>query len=308
MPNNKKQRGRDNQKKKEAHNEAQKKAEREKQLARLEQDLQQKFGTPEIDELLKELALSSSTAAEETKVVCYHGSVAKHFVAGSEYSQLLKTCIKIQKKNFGGGDYENQFGKVDEFLKKNKNRVFDQNFAQFVFAVSVSLYCKLTPREKELYSRSTEAKLENSIILELYMITQFAIDIRYSCIPKGNNEEVNMKKITKYKRDIDTERGLINCLHRETKRYCTCMVSNKIEAKDMDKMEPCAGCGKMFPKDKLKACKKCNLVWYCSLKCCEDMWPMHKKDCQYYVRVRGTGMPTMPAASAASLSFTGSGD
>ena len=275
MPNNKKQRGRDNQKKKEAHNEAQKKAERKQQLARLEQDLQRKFGTPGIDELLNELVISSSSVT-----ACFHGSVAKHFVAGSEYSKILKTHTKLRKKNLG------DYGKINEFLNqaKNRNRVLDPNFAQFIFAVGVSLYCKLTPRERKLYSRpAPTTDVENSIIFELWSITQFAIDIRYNCIPQANNQEVDETKLNKYDRDIDTERGLINCLHRETKRYCTCMASNKIEAKNMEKMEQCAGCAKLYPKDRLKACKKCDLVFYCSLQCCENDWPMHKKDCQPYV-------------------------
>ena len=78
---------------------------------------------------------------------------------------------------------------------------------------------------------------------------------------------------------METERGLIYCLHRETKQYCDCLVTKKDEANAMGKMERCEHCHTEFPKKLMKKCDGCEMVVYCSRDCCSQNWPYHKPHC-----------------------------
>ena len=88
-------------------------------------------------------------------------------------------------------------------------------------------------------------------------------------------------KWMKYSRDLEDERGIINCLYRETKNYCDCMKTKKMEANNMDKMDLCHGCCKVFPKARTMVCDGCQAVVYCSKECSITDWPCHKSFCTY---------------------------
>ena len=172
-PNNKKQRGRNNQKKKEAQNAAQKKAEAVVRRAQLEAELQGKFGTPAVDKLIRVIATaiiespqpagtatapgaastssSNSTTETEDSVVCYHGSSAQHFVASSEFLKIVKSYVVLTKKNAGCGSDQYQDA-LDRFSRdeENKNGYLDGEFTNFVFALGVSLYLRITYEEKKI--------------------------------------------------------------------------------------------------------------------------------------------------------------
>ena len=113
---------------------------------------------------------------------------------------------------------------------------------------------------------------------------------------------INYEKNCKYNRDITNERGLINCLSRETSLYCNCMTPHKIEANKklsetttttttMDgrvttvvptvvKVGTCFGCQQEFPKQTLSFCTGCNIHKYCGKRCQIDNWPHHKVFCK----------------------------
>ena len=261
MPSNKKQRGRESKKK----NEAQKKA-----------DSQRMFGTPAVDNVIKDIAAME----KEDGVVCYHGSSAEHFLAGSEFLNFVKSDVVLNKK------YDNldQFQDVyDKFMNENAN----VECTNFIFALGVALYLKLTCEEKESYHRlqmskkSPSGKMKQTPSFELECVLELGLYIKYEVIPHTKEEEnVDDKKFHKYMRDVENERGVINCLYREAKNNkCDCMTTKKIEANDMDKMDLCHGCRKRFPKARTKLCDGCEVAVYCSDECQSNDWLRHKPYC-----------------------------
>ena len=98
--------------------------------------------------------------------------------------------------------------------------------------------------------------------------------------PKSEQEQADdRKKCVRYVHDINTDRGLINVLHRETKKDCDCMATKKEEANTMDRMFRCEGCHKEFSKKRLKKCSRCNMH-YCSKKCSHADWSHHNFCCK----------------------------
>jgi hypothetical protein len=83
----------------------------------------------------------------------------------------------------------------------------------------------------------------------------------------------------KYCRDVRTERGVINCLSRETIEFCDCMVTKKDAAKTMEKLGVCYQCEDLFSKKQLFKCSACHSHQYCSKKCQVNDWTRHKTIC-----------------------------
>ena len=290
MPNNKKQRGRDNQKKKEA----QKKAAQNALL-----------GTPAIDEWINELAArsfsttaksppaavskSSSTLSTEQEdgVVCYHGSSAEHFVADSDFLNLVKSYVVLLKKYEGVNDAQGHiahakfYGDTD-----NQSLYLDDDCPNFLFALAVSVYLKLTSADKERYRKLKTlgrhtimeiGEVKKTSSYELETILKMGLTLKYLVIPQSKGEKIDEEQLRKYRRDVDSERGVINCLYRETS--CDCMVTDKDRANDMDKMDLCHGCRKRFPKATTMVCDGCQTVVYCSEECCVNDWSRHQTYC-----------------------------
>jgi len=305
-PNNKKQRGRESQKKKEAQNAAQKKAaaalavaEREKQTAvrraQFEARLQGQFGIPAVDTMIRDMA----TEKDEGGVVCYHGSSAEQFVTGSEFLKIVKTYVSEQKQFAGAGVDLLQALLVVKFMKDGTDIMLEEVFTNFVFALGVSLYLTLTSEEKDYYHRlqqqTKNTPMENGYhhrpitwkteitktpSYELESILRLGLTLKYDVIPYMNDEKIDFEQLHKYTRDLETERGIINRLYRETKKECGCMATDKNRAKDMDKLDFCIRCSKFFPKARTKICDRCNAVVYCSQTCSATDWSRHKQFCQ----------------------------
>lgn len=53
---------------------------------------------------------------------------------------------------------------------------------------------------------------------------------------------------------METERGLIQCLHCEIKRYCHCLATHKQAAQGMEKVERYRRCHQEFPKPRMENC------------------------------------------------------
>ena len=144
-------------------------AEMEKTLRRAE--LEALLGTPAIDKCIQEIARaasmtavatvssaavsqssSSSSTVGQPKVVCYHGSSAEHFVAGSEFLKIVKSYVLLQKKYGNGYNQERNDAYNKFFRDKEKRKIrYTDEFANFLFALGVSLYLKVTSEEKENY-------------------------------------------------------------------------------------------------------------------------------------------------------------
>ena len=302
-PNHKKQRGRDNQKKKEAQNAAQQHAAAVVRRAQLEAELQRKFGTPAIETLIQDMAAAApskssshftTTEKEDDCIVCYHGSSAEHFVAGSGFLKTVKAHVSLRKKYDGDG--WDQLGEAShKFLndKKYKKHMLDIEFTNFLFALGVSLYWNLTVEEKEHYrqleqesGRRTLGERKQTPSYELDAILKLGLFIKYDVLPNmtGTGKIVDTEQVRKYNRDLESERGIINCLYRETKQACDCMKTKKVEANGMDKTDLCHGCRKVFLKDKTKKCNGCDTQVYCSEECSIAHWPVHKPYCKFVQR------------------------
>ena len=96
----------------------------------------------------------------------------------------------------------------------------------------------------------------------------------------GDEGEANHEKFIKYMRNLGTERGVINCLARETP--CKCMDGAKERAKSMAKVGFCHGCRKEFPKETMFLCSRCGGFNYCTGVCQRNHWPVHKTECNEY--------------------------
>ena len=117
------------------------------------------------------------------------------------------------------------------------------------------------------------------------MLLLKGLRVRYLQVPTEEGKDVYgrdssdcYEKYLKYTRDIMTDRGVINCLARETS--CGCMNRFKARAKSMEKLGHCFGCMKNFPKETMMLCSRCKHVKYCSRKCQLDHWPKHKARCE----------------------------
>ena len=101
-----------------------------------------------------------------------------------------------------------------------------------------------------------------------------SVCIKYLLVP----ENLDWAKFDRYYRvimNID-DRGVINCLYRETKSYCICMQDKKLEADDMAKLERCLGCQHSFSRDGMTKCSGWEFVLFCTKDCQKKHWPAHK--------------------------------
>ena len=280
--------------------------------AQMEAALQRQFGTPAIDEVITDIgrslsttttittvagvaaaskpASSSSPTAKKQKenVVCCHSSSAEHFVAGSEYLKMVQSYVVLFKK-YDNDNEDQRNAANNKFFddKENKNVYLDGEFTNYVFALGVSLYLNLSSEEKERYYKlpSREQQI-GTAYFELQLIIELGLHIKYFVVPffdktqSLQEQHKNRKDGNKYLKDIDTERGLIKCLHRETRDYCGCMASKNDEAKGMEKMERCCGCQREFLKKLMKKCDGCESVVYCSEQCQINNWLCHQSNCE----------------------------
>ena len=208
-------------------------------------------------------------------------------MAGSPYVKLVQSYVSLNKKY---DEIEERYYDADQkfYNEKGNQQIYSEDeFANFVFAVAVALYFKLSSEERERYYTVTTVEQQKpTAMYELKIIIGMGLNIKYILVPglnktQSQQERLNIhQKVVKYSRDIDTERGLIQCLHRETKQYCGCMATKNNVAKGMSKMERCEGCRNEFPKTLMKKCDGCEWVVYCGEQCQSNDWPYHQIACE----------------------------
>jgi len=184
--------------------------------------------------------------------------------------QCFHGCITKKDFNFGGHykileGWDNTVD-VDEFIKTNKCYLVDPTFGCFVIAHITDDFLK--------------GKDDDTLLHRLILL----VDIRYFYIPRHEGKDVDSPESkynidnNKYRRDIKTERGRINCMAREIP--CGCMDEKKKEAKLMAKVAVCFECEQTFSKEKMLRCKGCDYNQYCSNECSIKDWPYHKEWCK----------------------------
>ena len=226
------------------------------------------------------LAASKSSTPTTNAVCCYHGSSVDHCIRGSGYFQLVKSYVELRKKYAGTDDTVLHKAKVKFFGDTdNRKLLLDPNFVKYVFALAVYFYSELSSKEKEryLWLSMRQRILTNPYVLE--KILDLGILVKYFVIPDANKEIIDYEKLYRYNREIDSERGIIRCLFRETHAHCDCMQTKKLEAQTMDKLEQCQGCGTYDYHHKMKTCTGCYCVVYCHVQCAKEDWSRHQSVC-----------------------------
>ena len=218
-----------------------------------------------LNEMMEALALTITNTSASDIRACSHGSTSTHFPDGRAYRDVLKEYYIYYSLEPNGEA-------ALKFAKGHPEYFRDLDFAQYLFALCTSWYLKL-----------------NGTTLEMKVILQRAISIKYvECAP-----EPNVKKVNRYFRAIlaKDDRGVINCLSRETKSFCNCMGEKKTEADGMEKTDRCCGCLQSFPRSDLKKCSGCQFAMFCNTEgCYDEHWLEHREDCkeiqQTLLRVR----------------------
>ena len=194
---------------------------------------------------------------------CFHGSSEEAFDVRGEYYTAVKDYIQMYRN---AKTCEEFLELMPRFDKAHRQLLVDPGFGRFVFAHCTQHYLAKGNDDKKI----------------LITLLQLGIEIRYFRIPIDEGKDVGPgssyhEKSSKYMRDIHTDRGMINCLARETP--CDCMKEKKTEAKSMEKLGFCFCCRREFPKGRMLMCSGCRFVKYCSKECQFRDWPAHKLAC-----------------------------
>ena len=215
------------------------------------------INTTVLDEVMKSLTLAitnttttTSAAASDSIVPCCHGSTSAHFPDGRAYNDVIKKFVAVY------GDEE----KEEKLHEDHQKDMKDSNFIQYVFALGTSWYLKMNTTNRDMKWLLLTATLN-----------------KYD-----PDKDKNKDKLIRYSRAITQkdDRGVINCLSRETKSFCDCMQAKKTEAKGMAKTERCYGCDRIFPRTGMLICSGCKLAMFCNEVCQTKNWPKHRESCQ----------------------------
>ena len=196
------------------------------------------------------------------KSLCSHGSTRTRYHLTSNLVLLISA---IQYHGYASCITEELKEKVDIDFDK---ALFDPEFCKFLFSTATNI----------LYLKEHLSDVE---LTTVHSFLRLAIDIRYVFLPQNDTSPGSEchRKCVKYKFELDTARGVINVLSRETKSFCNCMMQYKDGAKAMEKIGYCSGCHEVFPRTKLGFCGGCLAAHYCGKECQKKEWGHHKTDC-----------------------------
>merc|ERR1712238_207972 len=202
-----------------------------------------------------DMTTATITATMTKTITCLHGSTAEAYdsvcykIAIDEWGDILKQCTSVAT--------------VPDFFQKHQSLVADLDFIKYIFSFTTRLYLD-------------NNFLKDNELLKLRVRSM----IRLGIICKYDDGD----KINKYCRDIDTYRGIIKCLARETlSASCECMKASKLEAQAMEKLGECFGCMEEFPKMELRLCTRCKVAKFCTNECMKKHWSEHKVNCNLLV-------------------------
>ena len=198
-------------------------------------------------------AAATATIASENSPCC-HGSTSDHFLDGRTYRNVIEYYVSVSKEE------------RDEFSKRHPKYFADLNFSRYIFALCTSWYLKTKQMPPEMR-----------------LLLGKAIFIKYLIEPLRSKRRPgpDYDKLNRYVRAIMcNDRGIVNCLWRETKAHCVCMNDKKREVKRMEKTEFCVGCKIYFPRDGMMKCNSCNHAMFCTEGCYAKYGPAHSKECK----------------------------
>jgi hypothetical protein len=203
---------------------------------------------------------------EKKPITCYHSSTAEMFSPGSNYRKAFKeyTAYRNRVGACGGIESEEAADLMETFSLDHQDLLEDQQFRRFIFSMCTQLYLSYLEQDTE------DLELVTYFINIMGAFLELGLQIKYW----------NNPKLYKYIRDVHTERGIINCLARETSECCTCMQPKKEETRKMEKVGMCHGCKNIIPKEQLRFCTGCNFARFCSKECHRQEWNDHKGYCK----------------------------
>jgi len=215
------------------------------------------------------------TTTKEKTMVCFHGSTVEKFSDNNSYSKVIYEWMDVAVSSGPGCTVEID-RVLSKFYAKHEHLMVDNEFVRYTFAYATDLH--LSNRN---FMDENIKLLQKAVIGKLLFL---GIRMKYFLIPVSQGTDlthgsIHEKKYYKYMRDIQTDRGIINCLARETLPFCDCMKATKCEAKTMEKLGMCSGCSEEFPKTELRRCKGCGIVNYCSTECMKRDWSEHRHFC-----------------------------
>lgn len=224
---------------------------------------------------------------------CYHGSTREAF-RNLDFRDAVLDYVEIMKKSMiTTGEWSKVQARMMEFNDRNEKSLRDEEFWKFVFALGVKMYLKSSSEEEEegrdVDGGESGSSRSNSNVnrATLRCLVRLGIVVKYDYLPLLEGKDVGpgtiyYDKLRKRNHDSMTERGLINCLSRETQNTscCGCMTAARRVAKTMTKLGFCNGCNKTFPKRSVSVCSRCRAVNYCSTECQLKDWKTgHKETC-----------------------------
>jgi len=210
---------------------------------------------------------TTETLTMTSAISCTHGSTAKNLADGSHYHKIIDKWMSILK-NTTNPPTENDILMMAKFWTKYNYLEKDTEFIKFVFAFVTNMYL--------MYDGGSGSFDQSSSMKMVQHVLGFGLSLKY--------DFVDREKYMKYTRDIHKERGIINCLSRETSsESCHCMESLKSEAETMENVGMCYGCYQKFSKT-LNCCSRCHFAQYCGEKCMKKDWSYHTEFCTPYIK------------------------
>jgi len=198
-------------------------------------------------------------AASESIGPCCHGSTSDHFLDGRTYRNVIEYYVSVSN--------EERY----KFATSHPEYFADLNFSRYIFALCTSWYLKTKQMPHEM----------RLLLGEAIRIKYIIEPLRSKWRPGPDHDGPDYGKLNRYVRAIMCDdRGIVNCLWRETKAHCDCMKDKKREVKRMEKNEFCVGCKIYFPRDGMMKCNSCNHAMFCTEGCYAKYGPAHSKECK----------------------------
>jgi len=242
----------------------------------------------------KTLGGFANAMVKDPSAWCFHGSTVADF-ARADYRKVIDEFF-VFMNSCPSSEVESSRKIFDD---SHKEIIVQSKFVTFLFALVTSTYLQLNKTKKDSMNNTNTPAATRAFQRDLQELLQLGIRSTYILGPHLLGKEIDIEQTFKYIRDVhsdDNDRGIINCLYRETKQHCTCMKAKKAKAKEMIKMECCNGCRQNFPKPTMKKCEGCNLVVYCSTACYKKEWKEHKDICEKFQKHHLKKLPGVAAS------------
>lgn len=195
---------------------------------------------------------------------CTHGTDASNL---TDFQQGFKEYVDIYF-SYGTMDMssvpKHTTPAVEEFVQEH-GHLITEPFCNFVYAQCLEMYLIGSLTGKDVRE-------------DLRAAFTLATNLRYRYIPEKNGEAPDIDKISKYSRDIHTERGVAKTLAKEIS--CPCADDLLKISRKMKKVGKCFGCREEMDKDVLMECSKCRFARYCGRDCQVQDWNEHKAVCK----------------------------